>query len=508
VWCSTCPDGDGSNLMDLPTLLQKSEQKVVQKGIPLVMSIPPPSPETVSKSLTKVLIIVNEMLSPMAQRTYGNYLTGHPARANECVWMHIRRTLIECFGNHLSVNVANYKYNRIAQQDKETPNDYYLRLINALVALHTCIDKEHGNGSKWSAVSYPVATYPLYALNDGYDLDIVWKDRFISGLQPWLQQEMEINCGDKASVNTRVMVTSIEGLMRWFEGVWNRDKNRGNSNREGKAHAAGVLGDGDSETDDGSINSVAPPNKVQKKSKLEFEQREDRLINFLIQQGKDNQSMFTQFGQSLNKLNSVTSPVPENFQHHRLFGMSDRKTEGRKPTRFRAPANSAMEKKCWSCGGPHFVPQCPSTSRLEILLLLENRKFRMNLSNPNTNTHTTLDSLLKVENLPPCTEQEIAEIARIYSPLINKEPKKVSGLNPKAYCHFCHTTGHWTRDCTFFCPYCKEVGHGWRMCSVPSHQVAIKNRTNNVVHSYAMDDVFTLVDSVNVLTTPDGDEEY
>ena len=152
MWCSTCPDGDGSNLMDLPTLQQKSEQKVVQKGIPLVMSIPPPSPETVSKSLTKVLIIVNEMLSPMAQRTYGNYLTGHPARANECVWMHIRRTLIECFGNHLSVNVANYKYNRIAQQDKETPNDYYLRLINALVALHTCIDKEHGNGSKWSAV--------------------------------------------------------------------------------------------------------------------------------------------------------------------------------------------------------------------------------------------------------------------------------------------------------------------------------------------------------------------
>ena len=324
---------------------------------------------------------------------------------------------------------------------------------------------------------------------------------------------MELSCGDKASVQLRVQVTSIEGLMRWFEGVWNRDKNRGSSNREGKAHTAGVLDSDDDKDDEGSIHSITHPHKAQKKSVRESDQRDDRLISFLVQQGKDNQSMFTQFGQALNNLNpanlnSATSPASENVQHHRLFGMSERKTEGRKPTRFRAPANSAMEKKCWSCMGPHFVPQCPYTSRLEILLLLENRKFRMNLSNPNTNTHTTLDSLLKVENLPLCTEQEISEIARIYSPLINKEPKKTSGLNPKAYCHFCHTTGHWTRDCTFFCPYCKEVGHGWRMCSVPSHQVAITNRTNNVVYTHAMDDVFTLVDSVNVLTTPDGDDEY
>ena len=371
-------------MMDLPTLLQKSKQKAVQKGISLVMSVPAPSPETVSKSLTKVLIIVNDMLSPMAQRTYGNYLTGHAARANECVWMHIRRTLIECFGNHLNVNAANWKYNRVTQKVKETPNDYYLRLINAQVALHTCIDKEHGNGSEWSAVHYPKTSFPLYELKDNYDLDMIWKDRYVSGLQPWLQQEMELSCGDKQSVQLRVQVTSIEGLMRWFEGVWNRDKNRGSSNREGKAHTAGVLDSDDDKDDEGSIHSITHPHKAQKKSVRESDQRDDRLISFLVQQGKDNQSMFTQFGQALNNLNpanlnSATSPASENVQHHRLFGMSERKTEGRKPTRFRAPANSAMEKKCWSCMGPHFVPQCPYTSRLEILLLLENRKFRMNL---------------------------------------------------------------------------------------------------------------------------------
>ena len=140
-------------------------------------------------------------------------------------------------------------------------------------------------------------------------------------------------------------------------------------------------------------------------------------------------------------------------------------------------------------------------------MVLQNRCYRMNRSNPNTNSHTTLDSLLKIENLSPCTEKEKNDIARIYLPLINKQARTVDGLNPKAYCHFCHSSGHWTRDCKSFCPYCKEVGHGWKMCSVPEHQVAIKSRTINLANTHAVDVILTLVDSLNSLTFHE-DEDY
>jgi hypothetical protein len=495
--------------MDLPTLLQMSKQKVIQKGIQVTMAVPAPSQETVAKSLTKVLIIVNSMLSPMAQRTYGHYLSGHPAKALECVWVHIRRTLLECFGNHLNVNAANWKYSRITQETKETPNDYYLRLINALGALHTCIDKEYGDGSEWSAAGYPRASYPLYELKEGYDTDIVWKERFLAGLQPWLQQQFELSCGDRTAANTRMLLLPIETLMKWFEGYWNAHRHiysiHPGANREGNLKVAVETSGYESEAE-GTVNFAK---NLQKRAKIDQSHRDDQLITLITQQNEDNRKMFTQFGLALTKMNPVhhSPSVPEPNLCHRLQGMNEKKNDGGSANRFRAPSNSATEKKCWSCNGPHYLPQCPCTSRLEILMVLQNRCYRMNRSNPNTNSHTTLDSLLKIENLSPCTDKEKNDIARIYLPLINKQARTVDGLNPKAYCHFCHSSGHWTRDCKSFCPYCKEVGHGWKMCSVPEHQVAIKSRTINLANTHAVDVILTLVDSLNSLTFHE-DEDY
>ena len=131
-------------------------------------------------------------------------------------------------------------------------------------------------------------------------------------------------------------------------------------------------------------------------------------------------------------------------------------------------------KVCWTCKGDHFAQHCPSISRLEQLILLLNRVYRMNRGK--NDPPTTIEKLCLSENVAPPTLEETTRLDNIYRPLKESVTKRSMGSNARGYCHFCHATGHWTRECKSFCPYCKINGHGWETCSNPSYVAHVRTR--------------------------------
>ena len=129
------------------------------------------------------------------------------------------------------------------------------------------------------------------------------------------------------------------------------------------------------------------------------------------------------------------------------------------------------------CKGPHYAPKCNLASRLEILILLTNRLYRTNIANERDGlAPVTLEEICNRESVRQPTAKEISRLEEIYKPLKDKEMKKSRGQNDKAYCHYCHSSGHWTRDCLIHCPYCDKHGHGWSSCTNPEYEACIRER--------------------------------
>jgi hypothetical protein len=364
-------------------------------------------------------------------------------------------------------------------------------LVDGLQSIHICADKDHGDGSQWSGINVPASGYPLYNLKGEFRSALEFKQRFISGTCSRYQIAYSQHCGGRSQVASILCCTTFEELVEWFETEYQTHiaaQMRSGTNRIFKplANSAPEMLNEDEDDNRETLHSAHGQRKVRKLYDVEskiHESKADDVLSALALQSK-------LMAQVLEKF---TSPPPiqhatQDHSQHRLFGLSQ---ESSKRRSFRPPSNAA-QKVCWICKGTHYAPQCPLISRLELLILLKNRVFRTNRNNPNANSHVTVDSLLAMENLSPMTSEEAGLLDKIYKPLEAKERKSTKGLNPTAYCHYCHAVGHWTRDCVEFCPYCLKVGHGWKLCTDPAHTKVISDRKSSMGELHSVDVVFTL----------------
>jgi hypothetical protein len=150
------------------------------------------------------------------------------------------------------------------------------------------------------------------------------------------------------------------------------------------------------------------------------------------------------------------------------------------PSTSTGPAGS--EKPCWICGQlGHWVPLCHLAARYEILMFIMNSFYRysLNKSRPEKERLTLQDFFVR-DNVTYPTGEEFAVLKKLYEPLQNKTQRKTLGTNPKAYCHFCHATGHFTRFCKTFCCYCMTEGHSWETCTNPMYMEKIKKRKQSL----------------------------
>jgi hypothetical protein len=106
-------------------------------------------------------------------------------------------------------------------------------------------------------------------------------------------------------------------------------------------------------------------------------------------------------------------------------------------------------------------------------------RYSLNKSRPEKEKLTLQDFFVR-DNVTYPTVEEFAVLKKLYEPLQNKTQRKTLGTNPKAYCHFCHATGHFTRFCKTFCCYCMTEGHSWETCTNPMYVDKIKKRKQSL----------------------------
>ena len=399
------------------------------------------------------------------------------------------------------ISDISYAYNRIAQNPNgtESVSNYAIRLIGGLQAIHICADKDFGSGSQWSGQNVPASTYPMYQLRGEFRETLEFKQRFIAGACSQYQTAYAQHCGGRKMISTQLVCSTFEDLVEWFETEYQNHISRSGPNRVSKS------GNSTMETvDEGESDSSNPLNSFShnpKRSKFEenkIADRSEEMMSALALQSKMMVQVLERLIPSTSSSGSSSSGYSSSThvpQQHRLFAISQGSQRSGKKM-FRPPSNSA-QKVCWICKGTHYATQCPLISRLELLILLRNRVYRTNRSNPNTSSHITIDSLLIAENLKPMTSEETTLITSIYKPLEDKDRKITKGLNPSAYCHYCHAIGHWTRDCLEFCPYCLKVGHGWKSCTESTYAGIIQERKSSMGDLHAIDYIFTLCNAFN-----------
>lgn len=555
VYCSTDPEGTLPNRIDFARFILKVERAVSNKGIPLTLVTG--QILTVSdriKQTEKILTEVNNFLSPLAQNTFATAYTITPFSENLSIWEHIRKILMRALGAVLVSAQIQFKAGQYIQKANQSPSDYYYKLIEWVGSVHTAMDKEYGDGTKWSGRNYPANLYPFYGMKERFVLSTEFKSRVFSGFDASLVAQFHSSFGGLTMSGAQLRMMNCDELLHWFESAWVTRYQKADATP--KVHSALPDNSGSNDMNDHTpfLNATRPKrpmneednfdsfnsagakrskdNSLSESSRSDISLALERIAqmtcdattknanenrDFTTRVTNENReflaSILDRFTPSTPRSSWFAPVLQENKigdePPHRLHAVTNagRVNRGAGPTRPRTAkiiptrGANASARVCWICKGAHYAPQCPYIARLELLIMLSNRLYRSNRNNPNTNTHSTLESLCKMESVPPPTETEIRLLSVIYQPLIDGIAKKVLGLNPSAYCHYCHASGHWTRDCTSFCPYCQLAGHGWKACTNPIFRTIIENRVGNGanpnINAALVDHVFTLCTATN-----------
>ena len=163
--------------------------------------------------------------------------------------------------------------------------------------------------------------------------------------------------------------------------------------------------------------------------------------------------------------NTHSSYIPNAAPPRELFSAEDPEFFFIAPRATKGPGSA--NKPCWICGeNGHWLPTCPWVSRLEIIMFILNSFYRYNLNkNRPDKEKLSLKEFFSRDNVPFPSDVEMKMVAKIYEPLQNNLQRKSLGANPKAYCHYCHASGHFTRYCKTYCCYCTATGHSWETCT-------------------------------------------
>ena len=426
-----------------------------------------------AKQAKSIIKVVYKNLSDTATGAF----TSHRTCTNSpevMTWPKIRLSLLACFSSKIDVQQIRHTLNNCVQGAAESPRSYYTRLLIALHCLRIGLDHSLGSGLDGSAGSVGAVTTitePFYFVADYINNDML-KTRYFQGLSQEIRKEWNhVHSANRA--NGLIAGNTLTQLLEWAERHWlSSNRIAADSKRSiplaGKKnlHSISSVESDDSEYDFGQSFQISKRNKME--------------VNPLQQLLDSNNAMMDAQRQQHEKLMSSLLNV---IRPNNTFQNSERKEQnfshGRPPpnrNRFSGKSITTLvkPKSCWICRGDHFAQHCPAISRLEQLILLFNRVYRLNRGK--VEPGTTIDKLCISENVAPPMIEENALLDRLYKPLRESQPKKLMGKNTRAYCHFCHATGHWTRECKSYCPYCQANGHGWEVCTNLTFASQIRTR--------------------------------
>ena len=468
-FCATLDVGD-AGYISLAEIILRMQNTLSEKysvplnPTPILADVPPVAAAALEERSVKyartILKVVYKHLSDASAPIFTNYRQS--INGNEAMtWPKARKTLLTCFATKMEVQEIRHTFSNCAQLSSESPQAYFNRLIQAIHCLRIGLDASLGDGLDGSAAvanAVTLVSEPFYFMNN-YNNNDTLKNRYFRGLSQEIRTEWN-HCHSALRAQAMINGGTLTQLVEWAERFWI------NSNKAGlKRSAVGVkkslhVSFGADELDDNEdINQVF---QIAKKSKG---------INPL-QQILDSNNLLVESQRQHNE--SLVSTLMAAFKANNNFSNHvETKDQGSRSTRpplnprnrfsGRSITTLVKPKSCWTCRGDHFAQHCPHISRLEQLILILNRVYRMNRGR--TEPATTIEKLCIAENVAPPTVEENALLDSIYKPLRESATKRSMGKNSKSYCHFCHAVGHWTRECKSFCPYCKINGHGWETCT-------------------------------------------
>ena len=506
VFCSHSPKGS-ADLLTFPQFILKCETVLsTVKGVRIYGSTAGIDPKTLSKWAEKIIAVVNTYLSPSAQ-------TRVESRVNDLVstvtWAAMRCLLMNCFGAETLNETDEFsKMMKITQLENESPNVYYDRLMIAHREYCLTMDFVHGDGMRHSAkikLRTEEKNYQFYF--DVVEDSDIFTNLYYNGLRKDLRNAWELtkHAGEGSDA---VKFTNLKDLNRWCEKMYVNKKSkvrRGTSNNQlnilkecsdnddedqssGDERSSKRNKDGECKNFDKTLNSMGESTTL------------DKMLNVMIQNSADVNKMFAVSNDSLLKicadnnenLNKIFAMVENNQNNTRTKpwdnGNNSNNTRSKPwdnayipPQRSIAPRKAmGTVQLCWICKKPdHFAPKCPYISQTELFVIVYNQLYKANLHGARTPGYTqlTFTAACQKWGITPPSEAEQVQIHELYKPLTSKTPRNPSkGPNDKAYCHFCHASGHYTRDCKSQCVYCFQKGHGWKTCTVDKYQAAITAR--------------------------------
>ena len=424
--------------------------------------------EKAAKNAKVILKTIYKSLSDVSTNIFTTHQQSIGA-AGVMTWQKARQALLTCFATKIDVQEIRFQMDNCVQSATESPRAYFNRLLSAIRCLRIGLDVANGDGLDGSAgiagTVTPVSE-PYYFLANYNDNDYL-KTRFFRGLTQNIRTEW--NHVHSSHKSQSVLVQgNLTHMVEWAERYWtNSTKDSLKKITAAPKKILHAMLDND-QTDANDSDQLF---QLSKKSKIEnpLQQMLDSNRQLMESQRQNNDALVSSL---LASFRTNTGNQMENkdsgFRSSRPPPPNRNRFNGKSITTLVKP------KVCWTCKGDHFAQHCPSISRLEQLILLLNRVYRMNRGK--NDPPTTIEKLCLSENVAPPTLEETTRLDNIYRPLKESVTKRSMGSNARGYCHFCHATGLWTRECKSFCPYCKINGHGWETCSNPTYVAHVRTR--------------------------------
>jgi hypothetical protein len=149
------------------------------------------------------------------------------------------------------------------------------------------------------------------------------------------------------------------------------------------------------------------------------------------------------------------------YTHGRDRSQSRERTHSPAPNRNRERSHSPTprDNTCYACNEPHWIINCPYSTRIE--RELELLKVLQRLKDKGTYSKKREEELRAMHNCPEGKRNRYLEHDQGHQPAGNGH-----------YCKWCHTRGHSTWICPKFCAVCEESGHGWESCTKDPSLVA------------------------------------
>ena len=497
---STLAGRDDPSFLSFPEFVIICETEInAVKGIPTYHdSAVIADPKVVAKNAAQIVRTVNSYLAADARKMVLSELK--IARVTVS-WIEMRKILMKCFGNdYLNVDDEFSRLMKIGQMEDEAPNIFAQRFIEAQQYYGLAIDFVHGNGAFESAkakLQSEKGSYPYYFYAEN---DFLMKSLYFRGLFKHIRDDWE---KIKGFGSDPLKFSTMADIVRYAQNVYNSkpstekkssDNPSRRSNTTAKAH---VLQDDTSEEEDSSYkrtrleSSSDSCNMVKVADAMVLSTANiakgidkmcasnSKTIEAMVSLLKDKPEVGSRHTYSKPMVNTFQEEESDDVDVGSLYPVFQKRTR----KAMNAGTGNSNTQVCWICQTPdHFAPKCPYISPTELYVIIYNQLYRANLKDAKTPGYKamTFEQFCQKWGITPPTDEEVQQLEQLYEPLKNKVPRAVEmkGTNEKAYCHFCHANGHYTRDCKRRCVYCLKSGHGWKTCTAPQYQTVITARKN------------------------------